>query len=140
MRVPAHPAPDFRIGILGTTPLGATLQQLTAHESLDGRPMRVVEVTSAADARTCDILFLAESEAPRLQHDLSMVEGLSVLTVSRMPGFVEHGGMVQFLVEQNRVRFQVNLSAAERVHIQLSSELLRLAVQVTGEQHEGASR
>jgi hypothetical protein len=132
MRVASHESsPEFRIGILGDNPFGGTLEQLTAHEVLDGRPMRVVPVTTAEEARSCDILFLGDGETSRLEHDLAMLNGSPVLTVSRIRGFADRGGMIQFVLEQDRVRFAVNLEAADHAHIQLSSELLKLAVQVT---------
>jgi len=55
-----------------------------------------------------------------------------VLTVSDAPDFLKYGGMIQFVSEDNRVRFAVNLDAVNRTHIVLSSELLRVASSVTG--------
>jgi hypothetical protein len=55
-----------------------------------------------------------------------------VLTVSDAADFLKYGGMIQFVEEDNRVRFAVNLNAVNRTHIVLSSELLRVASSVTG--------
>lgn len=133
MHVPAPASREFRIGILGQDPFGGTLQKLTLNEAVDGRKMRVVLLATPEEARQCDIVFLGESESVRLEHDLAVLDRAPVLTVSRISGFVEHGGMIQFVVQQSRVRFQVNLAAASRAHVQLSSELLKVAVQVTNE-------
>jgi hypothetical protein len=132
MRAPSHPGPNFQICILGTNPFGSTLDQLTAQESIDDRPMHIVRMTSPEGVRSCDILFLGETDPSRVAHDLELLGDASVLTVSTMSGFLSHGGMIQFVVQQNRVRFQVNLDAVTRTHIQLSSELLKVALTVTG--------
>jgi hypothetical protein len=63
---------------------------------------------------------------------LSALAALPVLTVSDMPGFIEHGGMVQFVLENDNVRFEVNLSAANKSGLALSSQLLKVAARVVG--------
>jgi hypothetical protein len=132
MHAQPHSAEFFTIGVMGKNPFGNTLEQITAHEQMDGRAMRVLAVASAEDARNCDMIFVSDSEAPRLEKDLEMVQGADVLTVSNVSGFLDRGGMIQFLIVSNRVRFSVNLSAANRSKITLSSELLKVAVSVSG--------
>jgi len=132
MRVASHTGSSFTIGIMGSNPFGGTLEQLTAKESIDGRPMHISRVSNAEEARSCDILFVGESDLSQVDRDLAEVSGAPVLTVSNTPGFVDRGGMIQFVVQQNRVRFRVNLAAVARAHIQLSSELLKVAVSVSG--------
>ena len=61
---------------------------------------------------------------------LGDVDSARTLTVSDLADFVEQGGMIQFVAEGNRVRFSVNVAAAERVGLAFSSELLRVAVAV----------
>ena len=60
-----------------------------------------------------------------------------VLLVSDMPGFVERGGMIQFVTEGNRVRFLVNLKAAQKAGLALSSELLKVAKSVQRDAEPG---
>ena len=106
------------------------LDELVANETLDGHkiiPKRLSAVT-AADA--CQILFVGQSEEPRLAKDLAAVQGKPILTVSNMPGFLDRGGMILFLVQNNRVRFAVNLPPAQQAGLQLSSEFLKVAVYV----------
>jgi hypothetical protein len=89
----------------------------------------VKKILRPQDAGDCRVLFIA-SEDGRRKEMLAGLETLSVLTVSGMPEFIRRGGMVQFLLDGNRVRFEVNLDATERVGLKLSSELLKLAVSV----------
>jgi hypothetical protein len=132
MHEPESSSRAFSIGILGTNPFGDTLEQITAHEQIDGRPIHIVQVTAPADAQKCDIVFLSDSERPRLDKDLQTLASAPVLTVSTLPGFLQHGGMIQFAVIANHVRFSVNLDAVTRSRITLSSELLKVALSVSG--------
>jgi hypothetical protein len=59
-----------------------------------------------------------------------VLDKTSVLTVSDMPQFTQHGGMIQFVTEAKRVRFEVNLTSAERTGLTLSSQLLKVAIGV----------
>lgn len=132
MHAQPHSPDFFTIGVMGKNPFGATLEQITAHEQMDGRAMRVMPVAGADDARNCDMIFVSDSEAPRLEKDLEMLQAANVLTVSNVPGFLDRGGMIQFLIVSSRVRFSVNLGAVNRSKITLSSELLKVAVSVSG--------
>ena len=76
------------------------------------------------------MLFISSSEESQLKEILAALATTSVLTVSDMPQFVKRSGMIQFLVDSNRVRFEVNLTAAQRAGLTLSSELLKLAIAV----------
>jgi hypothetical protein len=84
----------------------------------------------------CAILFLGESESSHLDRDLAAVAKLPILTVSDIPGFMESGGTIQFVLQENRVRFEVNLNPARKSGIVLSSQLLKVAIKVVGNQSE----
>lgn len=138
MRTQRHTATHFTICILGVNPFGSKLTELTSRETIDGRPMQAVTITQVEEARACDIVYLGEPDPTRMESDLKQLSGSPVLTVSTMPDFLEHGGMIQFVIQQDHVRFRVNLDAVTRSNIQLSSELLKVAVSVTeahGEVH-----
>ncbi len=75
-----------------------------------------------------------------MAQDISALEKKPILTVSSMPGFLQHGGMIQFLQIDNRVRFSVNLSPAQESGLELSSELLKVAVQVQPKTPQGGDQ
>ena len=128
---------NFDICILGQDPLGATLDELTASEQLDGKPVRVVRLKTAAEARECAIAYISASEGTRVGTDLDALRGQAALTVSDAANFLEHGGMIQFVSVANHVRFAVNLDAVRSAQLSLSSELLRVAISVNGEPATG---
>lgn len=136
LRVPDEPAvsrrTSFDICVLGRNDFGGTLERLTANEQNNGLPERTVNVASAAEAKDCAILFLSSSEVDRVDGELADLAGAPVLTVSDMPRFLEHGGMIALEMQGNHVRFSVALDAVNRAGLMLSSELLKVASRVTG--------
>ena len=126
-------SPDsLQICVLGKDPFGAVLDSTVAGESIDGRKITVRRLAKVQDAGPCSILFVSSSEESRLDSVLASAQPLSVLTISDMPHFVEKGGMIGFVKQDNRIRFEVNRKAAEQSHLVLSSELLKIAVKVFG--------
>jgi YfiR/HmsC-like len=119
----------FRICVLGQNPFGVTLDVLPG-QTINGQSVSTRQIPRAQDAEKCDVLFVSTSEQGHVRVILEVVQNLPVLTVSDMPHFVARGGMIEFLAQHNKVRFAVNRAAAERAGLSLSSELLKLAVNV----------
>jgi len=123
----APKAANFDICIVGASPIAPALEKTAANERIDDRAVRVVRHDKAADARACAVVFLSGSEADRIDKDLAALEGSDALTVGESQQFLDRGGMIQFLIDRNRVRFAVNLQAVGHTRLQLSSELLKVA-------------
>ena len=121
---------SFAICVLGRDPFGPTLDATLAGETIDGRKVVAMRPARVQDAAECRILFISASEAARLDEILAVLGKTGVLTVSDMPQFTERGGMIQFVLESDRVRFEVNLGAAQRAGLSPSSELLKVATAV----------
>ena len=120
----------FTFCVLGDDSFGSTLATTIAGESINGKKVLVKRVAKPQDAVSCRILFISSSEQTRLKEILMALDDTSVLTVSDMPQFTRRGGMIQFVVDANRVRFEVNLTSAERTGLTLSSQLLKVALDV----------
>ncbi|MGB6692331.1 MAG: YfiR family protein [Terracidiphilus sp.] len=120
----------FDICVLGNDPIAHDLEETTRNERMNDVPVRVLHYDHAGEARDCAVVYMGGSEAARLDKDLTALEGSNALTVSDQPQFLNHGGMIQFLLENSRIRFAVNLDAVGHTHFQLSSELLKVAVYV----------
>ncbi|HEY4740317.1 MAG TPA: YfiR family protein [Candidatus Acidoferrales bacterium] len=120
----------FQICVLGRDPFGPYLDSILAGETIQNRKLAARRIANSREAANCRILFISNSEAPRIKEILNSVEKSGVLTVSDTPGFTADGGMIQFVLTDNKVRFEVNLAAAERSGLTLSSQLLKVATQV----------
>ncbi len=134
------PRDSYDICFVGHDPIAPALKVTALNEHLDNRPVRVTQFDRAADARACAIVFLGPSESDRVESDLAALRGATVLTVSDLPQFLQRGGMIQFLEQSNRIRFAINLDAVNHGGLQLSSELLRVAVFISGAPHGGEAR
>lgn len=116
----------MRLCILGHGPFGE------AAAVLGGRPVgsKVWEVVPASirtDFRGCQVLLVEASEAGNLPRLLDGIKASPIMTVGDTEGYAEQGVMVNFYLEQSRVRFEINLAAARRSGLEISSQLLKLA-------------
>ena len=119
----------FGICVLGRDHFGATLDATVAGENINGRRVEVQRIFSPRESGNCRILYVGSREGNDLRRVLEEVRP-GTLTVSDLPDFMDRGGMIQFVLDNNRVRFEVNLDAAERAGLTLSSELLKVAMAV----------
>ncbi|MGB2590411.1 MAG: YfiR family protein [Candidatus Acidiferrum sp.] len=128
--IPASKGDSFSVCVLGQDPFGSILDSTLAGESLDGKPVVLHRFSKPQDAADCRILFISSNEEKHLSEILTALDENGVLTVSDMPGFARRGGMIQFVLEGDRVRFEINLASAENAKLTLSSELLKVAASV----------
>jgi len=124
--------PQITICVLGRNPFDNALVNTVRGEQINGHAVTVKHVFSAAEASKCQIVFVSDSERGNVGTVIGALADRPVLTVSDMPNFVDRGGIVQFVQQDRRIRFVVNLDAAQRAHVRLSSELLRVASGVRG--------
>jgi hypothetical protein len=120
------PATPVAICVLGEDPFGQGLDAVVEGETLNGRRLVVRRLRDLLQTRDCHVLFVSRSEK-ELPALMAGLRSGGVLTVGEGDDFLEQGGMIRFVLEQNRVRFDINLDAAERGRLKLSSKLLRLA-------------
>jgi YfiR/HmsC-like len=78
------------------------------------------------------VLFVGRRDAARLRRVLVELKDGPILTVGESDGFVEQGGMIGFLLVDNKVRFEINVQAAEQAKLRISSRRLLLAKLVIG--------
>jgi hypothetical protein len=123
----ADPGVPFVIGIIGEDPFGANLDGIVANETVNGRSIVVRRFHEVREISNCHILFINESERPRLSRILEFVSGKSILTVGDTDAFSASGGMVRFVVVQNKLKIRINPAAAKASHLTISSMLLRQA-------------
>jgi hypothetical protein len=120
------------IGIVGDNPFGDELTQTISGKSVQGHDLQVRRFQPGEDVHACHVLFISASEKKRLPSILGALNGASVLTVADMDHFIESGGMIQFVMEEKRVRFAIDVGASGRAQLKVSSKLLSLARTVTG--------
>ncbi len=134
----ARTKPSFDICVLGDAPLGPYLDRTIRGETVDGKMVMDRHIARTQDVQGCSILYISRSEAFRLRQILTDTRAWPVLTVSDIDDFIDKGGMIQFVLQSGRVRFEVNLAPATQAGLSLSSELLKVAVDVKGANAQGS--
>jgi len=124
----AGPDSPIVIGVLGKNVFGDNLARTIRNKVINDHPFEFKEYRSVKEATNCHILFISASEKEHLPKILKALRGASVLTVSETDQFIEMGGMINFVIEDNRIHFQINDDAARRAGLKISSKLLSLAV------------
>ncbi len=127
---PPRPARDesaITICVLGADPFGPVLDSTLAGATIRGRKVSLRRLTGPDNAAGCHIVFVSASEERRVSTIVPALNQSGALTVSDMPQFASHGGMIQFVSAASRVRFEINLLSAREAGLTMSSELLRVA-------------
>ena len=127
---PAAQSDSFPICVIGKDPFGPALDKILSGETIDGKAVVAKRVVKAQDAANCRVLYISSSEGNGLKELLAALDKSAVLTVSDMPQFSQRGGMIQFVMEGNKIRFEVNLTSAQDAGLTLSSDLLKVATAV----------
>jgi hypothetical protein len=118
----------FIIGILGDNPFGNDLERTVAGKIINDRPITVQVFHTSEEATHCQILFISSSEKKHFPEIIKSFDGAAILTVSDTDRFIEAGGMVNFVKEASKIRFQINSGAAKAARLKISSKLLSLAI------------
>jgi hypothetical protein len=122
------------IGILGEDPFGNQLPQAIYGKTVQGHDLVIRRYRAGDDLRAIHVLFIGAFERKRLPQILAGLGGSSVLTIGEMDRFLEAGGVIQFAFENSHLRFAINVDAADRARLRVSSKLLSVAqyVQANG--------
>jgi YfiR/HmsC-like len=100
-------------------------------KAIGTRVLHVRQIDQSQEVQGCNILFLSRDEAQRQSAILRSLRGMPVLTVGETDNFLSNGGMIRFHLDEDKIRFDINLDGAESSHLKISSRLLLLATSVT---------
>ena len=118
----APPGP-ITICVASQNPFGDVLEETLRGEMVNGRPLATRVIPGPEPG--CHVVFVPQGAATTTY--LRAVEGSPTLTVGETPDFISQGGIISFILEGGKVRFQIDSKAAERADLRISSHLLRLA-------------
>jgi len=118
---------EIAICVLGDYPFGSFLDDAVRGKTVDGRPLAVYRLIDFPAGHECKILFIATSERRRMPALLASAANSGVLTVGDTAGFASEGGVIGLQLDGQRIRLSVNLTAAKRSRVRISSRVLSLA-------------
>jgi hypothetical protein len=133
----AKPDSPIIIGVLGDDPFGDALESTFHDESIHGRPLVVRRSRELDDLKSCHLLFISKSEKSRLSEILSGSIDTAAVTVGEIDEFAQRGGIINFYIDNAKIRFEVNPDAAQRKGLKIGSQLLKRARIVGSDPRKG---
>ena len=125
---PTMPAASpIALCIFGDGNIADALGETVRGQNISGHPLNVWQPLESSAWRLCQLLFVSDVELRRSSIGLEQIKALPVLTISDGKGFSQGTGIIEFYVEGGRMRFAINVDAAQRSGLRLSSRLLGLA-------------
>jgi hypothetical protein len=117
---------------VGDDPFRGALDQGLSGKTIGARPLRVQHFKFPREMQSCQVLFVGAGENKLFAETLASISGRPILTVGETEHFAADGGVIGFVVEANKIRFEINLEAAEKANLKISARLLALAKTVIG--------
>lgn len=113
------------ICVYGESPIWAGLKNLE-NKAVMGRQLKIVKVNEPDLKKKCHIIFVSKAKKDELDSLLNKINKSGIMTIGESDGFAEKGGMINFVIVEGKLRFEINVGAIERSGLKLSSKLLRL--------------
>jgi hypothetical protein len=127
------------LGVVGDSPITDLVTDAASGKIVNGRAVIVKKFKEGQDLRSCHILFVSSSEEKHMTRILESLRGSNVLTVGETSGFAESGGVINFFIDGNKVRLEINLDAAARSRLKISAKVIAVARLVRGDSSAGRS-
>lgn len=119
---------SFNICVVGNNPFGNKLDRLAVATEIKGKNIRVFYLEPEQQISHCHVVFIPKLSTPQLNSLLSRVNQHPILTIADSPGYASRGVMINFYRKNGFIGFEINKSASDRSHFEISSRLLKLAV------------
>ncbi|HXD75323.1 MAG TPA: YfiR family protein [Vicinamibacterales bacterium] len=125
-------ADPLHVCVYGPDPFGRSLDNAMAGGTANNRTVQVLRVNDAAGLAPCEVVFLPSGNTDRVDQAIKATAARPVLTIGEAPDFLRRGGMIAFVIDGGRVRFDINEPAAMARGLTLSSRLLQVARTIVG--------
>jgi YfiR/HmsC-like len=124
---PAGASGPITIGILGQDNFNDSLTNAVDGKNINGRAITIKHLSSGDSPDGCAILFISSSENSKLGAILGKTSSSPILTVGESESFLQSGGIINFMLKEGKIRLAINLKAAQKANLQISSKLLSVA-------------
>jgi hypothetical protein len=113
--------------VVGGDPFDPDLEQELLNHAIDKHLISIRSVKRGANLRFCQMVFVPALQSKQAASVIDSLRGSPVLTIGETKGFAERGGIINFIIEQNKLHFEINLNAAKQTPLSISSKVLALA-------------
>jgi hypothetical protein len=127
------PAEPIVLGVLSDSALQRHLEHIVKDRKIDGRTILVKRVASVDEIKSTHLLFVRAADDGKFAALGAAIQGSPVLTTGESAAFADAGGMVNFVLVGDMVRFEINVAASEQAQLKISAQLLKLATAVRRE-------
>lgn len=120
----AYRSGDFIIGVLGDTPLKKQLDNLATSKKINSRTIVVKQFQTVEEMTPTHLLFIPSgSECQKKLEDAVIKIGhrQGTLIVTEHEGILDKGSVINFILRQNKIRFEINDEIAERYGFKVSA-------------------
>lgn len=121
---------DFVVGVVGETPLLSELVKMAETKKVGNQPIRVTQFGSTNDITDCHLLFLPEEQADKMQTAITKLKGKSTLIVTEKKGLVSQGASINFVIIDNKQKFELSKNNLKQRSLQVHTNLETLAIVV----------
>jgi hypothetical protein len=117
----------FVIGVLGENPFGTRLTDLYAERKIKNKNIKVRYLSQLKEIEGCHLLFISRSMSEELPQVLEVTAKNPILTVGDTKGFAEKGVLVNFFIENDKLRFEINEQGLREAGMLIDSLLLKVS-------------
>ena len=119
--------PFFIIGVIGENPFGNELENLYNSKLIKNKNVKILYLNSASEIDLCHVLFISSSKKNEILSILNLTSFKPILTIGDTTGFCEKGVLINFFVENSKIRFAINNTAFQNAGLTVSYHLLKYA-------------
>jgi len=117
----------FVVAVAGNSSSTIELEKIATERKVNGRKLIIKTVKTPEDAKDAHVLFVSATEDSRFENWLAAAHGAGVLTIGESESFFKQGGIINFVLEGEKIRFDLNIDQAEAAGLKVSAQLQKLA-------------
>jgi hypothetical protein len=119
---------DFVIGVLGNSPMVGELEKVSANKMVGTQKIVVKKLSNVAEAETCQMVFIPLDSSPKFDAALEALKNKPILVITEKDGLGKRGSGINFVINDGKMRFELNQAATQSAGLKVSSQLTSLAI------------
>jgi hypothetical protein len=121
---------DFTIAVLGRSPITPPLIDIAKEKKAQGKRIIIKEYDDVNDIGACQVVFVSNNYKPDIETVIDKLGDKPILIIAEQPDACTKGAAINFLISENKLKFEININAASGAGLKISSQLLQHAILV----------
>lgn len=127
---PPSSATEFVIGIVGNSDITPELEKMAQNKMVGAQKIVVKKFSSHSEISACQMLFVPQGQNKHINDIVAKAHKNGTLVITESPGMATKGSNINFVIKDNRWRFELNKKSTEEANIKVSNELVKLSIPV----------